>query len=258
MQKKLLMLALAMTMSSMPVVANDGDWSMEALMDLRCILEGSVEEMQTMPALQRAYLDRLLTLVDMFHNGADVNTTLPNANNTTALHNACALGYYDVVEVLLQNGANPHARAANGATPRQCVSNDKGNRISKLLAQYEKKSVSASAPSAAVGSDGMALVNNLRATSYSGAVQKLYQRRLLSVLPQIINGASVDIIIPKANGTTALHNACGLGRLDIVTWLLENGANPNARTAKGATPLQCVGTANTKAIAKLLKQYGAK
>lgn len=245
-----------MSMTATPVMS--AEWSMDALMDLRCILEGSVEAMESMPALQRTYLDRLLTLVDMFHNGADVNTTLPQANNTTALHNACALGYYDVVEVLLQNGANPHARAANGATPRQCVSNDKDNRIMNLLAQYEKKSVGATAPTAGTDSDGMALVNALRATSYTGSVQKLYQRRLLTVLPQIINGASVDTIIPKANGTTALHNACGLGRLDVVTWLLEKGANPNAKTAKGATPLQCVGTAHTKEIAKVLKQYGAK
>lgn len=249
MKKTFCVVMAALSMTTMPMV-QAAELNADALFDLRCMLEGVKEN----TSLKRVYLERLLILVDMFHNGADINATLPKANNTTALHNACALGYDDIVEFLLQHGANPHAKAANGATPRQCVSNDKGNRICNLLAKYEKKQVSV----APAGSSDFSLVENLRSTTYSAAVQKLYQKRLLSVLPQIINGADVDTVIPNANGTTALHNACGLGRLDIVKWLLEKGANPNAKTAKGATPLQCIGTANTKEIAQLLKQYGAK
>ena len=44
----------------------------------------------------------------------------------------------------------------------------------------------------------------------------------------------------------------------ITRWLLEHGANANAVTDKGATPLQCVGSDNRAAIIQALKAHGAQ
>lgn len=109
------------------------------------------------------------------------------------------------------------------------------------------------APLAHADAELDALINQLRSQKYSNAVQKLYQKRLLSVLPSISAGASVDTIIPNANGTTALHNACGLSHVEIVRWLVNNGANTKAKTAKGASVGMCVGPPNAKAINKILQ-----
>ena len=73
----------------------------------------------------------------------------------------------------------------------------------------------------------------------------------------IRNGAHVDITLPETKGNTALHYACAIGSLSITRWLLENGANPNAVTNKGATPLMCVGSDNRAAIIQALRSYGA-
>lgn len=101
--------------------------------------------------------------------------------------------------------------------------------------------------------DGLGeLVRELENRKYKTAVERLYQKRLLTVLPQIMEGAPIDNIIPQANGTTALHNACGLSHVEIVRWLVEHGADLNAKTAKGASVDDCVGGANTKEIRTIL------
>lgn len=103
--------------------------------------------------------------------------------------------------------------------------------------------------------DGLGgLVQELKHKTYKTAVDRLYQKRLLAILPQIMAGAPVDTIIPNANGTTALHNACGLSHTEIVQWLVKHGANIHAKTAKGANVDDCVGGPNAKAIRALLRQ----
>ncbi len=97
------------------------------------------------------------------------------------------------------------------------------------------------------------LIDALSRRQYTTAVEKLYQRRLLSALQAIREGADVNMIIPNANGTTALHNACGLSHTEIVRWLIAHGADLEAKTAKGATVDDCVGGTNAKPIRKLLQ-----
>lgn len=84
-----------------------------------------------------------------------------------------------------------------------------------------------------------------------------YQKHLLTLLPLIRNGAHVDITLPETKGNTALHYACAIGSLSITKWLLVHGANPNAVTNKGATPLMCVGSDNRAAIIQALRAHGA-
>lgn len=107
--------------------------------------------------------------------------------------------------------------------------------------------------------DGLGeLVRELEKKQYQTAVERLYQKRLLTVLPQIMEGAPIDSIIANANGTTALHNACGLSHVEIVQWLVDHGANLNAKTAKGASVDACVGGKNAKAIRAILNQARQK
>lgn len=86
----------------------------------------------------------------------------------------------------------------------------------------------------------------------------LYRKRLLTLLPLIRNGEKVDITLKETKGNTALHYACGIGDYDLVECLLRLGANPNAVTDKGATPMKCAGGRNVDAIRALLRRYGAQ
>ena len=90
------------------------------------------------------------------------------------------------------------------------------------------------------------------------AYSALCQKRLLMLLGLIRNGADINVTTEETKGSNALHYACSLGSLSITKWLLENGADPNAKTAKGADPITCVGSDNREAIIRLLKQYGAR
>ena len=110
-------------------------------------------------------------------------------------------------------------------------------------------------PSAA-RKDLQPMIDRLRALKCKSAESALYQRRLLALLPLIRDGANVDVTLPETKGNTALHFACALGSWSITQWLVEHGANVNAKTHRGATPLDCVGDDNAARIKKLLQDHG--
>lgn len=109
------------------------------------------------------------------------------------------------------------------------------------------------------------ILEELQQVHYTDNTAKLYQQRLLMLLPMLKQGANVNITPPVTKGNTALHYACGLCNVRLVDWLLRHGANPNARTNKGATPMQCVTLevdghstyTEYYLIRNMLMQYGA-
>ncbi len=98
------------------------------------------------------------------------------------------------------------------------------------------------------------LIQDLKHRNYPTAVERLYQKRLLTLLPRILAGESVNTTLPHENNTTALHNACGLSHVEIVQWLVDHGADLNAKTAKGASPDDCIGGAKAKEVRSILRK----
>lgn len=98
------------------------------------------------------------------------------------------------------------------------------------------------------------LIQDLSLIQYESAVEKLYRKRLINGLTSVLHGADINHVLPNANGTILLHNACGLSHVELVKWLVEHGADLNARTAKGATVDDCVGGPNAAAIRSILKK----
>lgn len=84
----------------------------------------------------RLYCNRLNTLLPYIIDGSDPNITLPVTKGNTALHYACGLGYYDLVQLLLEAGANPRIRTHRGASPADCASGPNAARIKSLLRRY--------------------------------------------------------------------------------------------------------------------------
>lgn len=97
------------------------------------------------------------------------------------------------------------------------------------------------------------LIQDLSLIQYESAVEQLYRKRLINGLTSVLHGADINHVLPNANGTILLHNACGLSHIELVKWLVEHGADLNARTAKGATVDDCVGGPNAAAIRSILK-----
>uniref|UniRef100_A0A3Q2CLC6 Protein phosphatase 1, regulatory subunit 12C n=1 Tax=Cyprinodon variegatus TaxID=28743 RepID=A0A3Q2CLC6_CYPVA len=69
-------------------------------------------------------------------------------------------------------------------------------------------------------------------------------------LPDIVNCSNAD-------GITALHQACIDGSMEIVTFLLEHGANVNQVDSEGWTPLHVASSCGYPDIAEFLLKKGA-
>ena len=101
------------------------------------------------------------------------------------------------------------------------------------------------------------LIDGLQAATMKDDSSRLYQKRLLTLLPMIRDGQDVNLTLPETKGNTALHYACGLGDYELVNTLLDMGADTSIRTAKGATALHCIGNDPGGRIKALLEGRSA-
>ena len=107
--------------------------------------------------------------------------------------------------------------------------------------------------------DGLCdIITELENTTAKSATDKLYRKRLLTLLPLIQMSGNANLTIPETKGNTALHYACGMSHQPLVEWLLAHGADTEAVTDKGATVDACVSGKNARAIANKLRQARAE
>ena len=71
----------------------------------------------------------------------------------------------------------------------------------------------------------------------------------LSANPLLINAVDHD-------GYSALHRAAYNGHIDMIIFLMSNGANPNAVTVDGWTPAHCASRWNQSKCVEMLVDYG--
>ena len=204
----------------------------------------------------------LMGLLEEIKDGASINTTTEESEGQTALHIACAMGRLEEVTWLLNHGADVNILSDIGATPLDCLPRGSYNERPIRAIMYARgaklsRSSSLSVSAAEDRSDLQPLIDRMAALRCRETTSALYQKRLLTLLPLIRDGADVDITLPETKGNTALHYACGIGSLSITRWLVEHGANVNAVTNKGVTPLDCVGSDNAQQIRALLLSRGA-
>ena len=104
--------------------------------------------------------------------------------------------------------------------------------------------------------DGLSsILREIEGTRYRSASERLYQKRLSSLLPMVMMLGNPSFTTPDYKGNTALHYACSLGHVALVRWLVDHGANLEARTEKGASIDACVGGGkNGEAIKGILQQ----
>ena len=76
-------------------------------------------------------------------------------------------------------------------------------------------------------------------------------------LREIIGSSGPNVYCSSPTRHTLLHNACALGKTEIVRLLLEKGANMNVANTSGATPLHIACFNGHTEIARLLVDHGA-
>ena len=112
-------------------------------------------------------------------------------------------------------------------------------------AAAEAAAAEAAAAAAEAAAQRAATVNSylerVNSSAPTTATGQLYQKRLQTLLPMIAEGGDVNVTTTETKGNTALHYACATGDVELVQWLIANGADINAKTEAGKSPIDCIG-----------------
>jgi ankyrin repeat protein len=186
------------------------------------------------------------TVTRLLEHGARVNT--PDKNQDTPLIEAASYGRTDVINVLLDNGANPNIKGRNGRTAL-AVAKDIGT--ADLLLSH-----GANADDLITWVFGKDAKLNAR--------QQLLLKATITGNVQTMNAAApsrVEVNQVFAEGSTFLHLSAMFGRVRMVDWLLEHGADANKANADGMTPLHAVavtpGAPQKTQVMEMLVKHGA-
>ncbi|MGB3694161.1 MAG: ankyrin repeat domain-containing protein [Spirulinaceae cyanobacterium] len=185
--------------------------------------------------IDAAEAGKIETVSEYLKKGGNPNERI---NSITALHYAAVKGNYEIVALLIENGADVNARSNESSTPLHWAMQSRNPETITLL--IEK------------GADFEAVDQRGTTPLYWAAAHGAKEATLIL----LAKGANVNA--EDKNESTALHAAARLGRTDIVKLLIENGAEVNARMTSGETPLNMALKENHQQTANLLKSYGAK
>ncbi|WP_265027666.1 ankyrin repeat domain-containing protein [Wolbachia endosymbiont (group B) of Chorthippus parallelus] len=169
------------------------------------------------------------------------NSTLGarDSENNTPLHIAADYGKENIVELLLERGADINIEGKNASTPLHYAA-DKGNfRVAKLLvergANIDTKNSNQKSPSQlAKDKNHQTIVKLLLNKALINSVQ---EGNINEVKGNLDNGAEINH--SDRNGWTPLHHATNRTSeaLGLIRLLVKEGANVNATTHDGNKPL---------------------
>jgi ankyrin repeat protein len=179
-------------------------------------------------------------------DGADINRQ--SDNGYTALMWTCSWasrpGYFDVAKYLIKAGADVNISANDGSTA--LLESAEGSKEISLMLMDNGADITARRD------DGRGIFTSTTFGILMGKVDLDFAELILS------KGADVNEAATSGDvaGWTAIHYAASNGNAELLKFLIKNGANVNAVTADGKTPLSLAGS-NTEII-ELLKAAGAR
>lgn len=196
------------------------DYSVRLSNEVTVSYHPNTKENEACVKIESAELSILLTLTYTSNTGGTATVAWHEAGNTRHLRN---------ISFTVENGA------------------DEGSRV-----QFPEEIIPYGPE---IWNDGLCdILRNIERGVYSSEADRLYQRRLTTLLPVIMVLHDASYTNPDYKGNTALHYACALGHVELVRWLVNHGANLELRTEKGAGIDACVGSRNGDTIRAILKQ----
>ena len=179
--------------------------------------------------------------------GADINRQ--SDNGYTALMWACSWayrpGYSDVAKYLIEAAADVNIRA-NDSTTAVLEAAEGSKEISLML-------LDKGADITACRDDGRGIFTSCIFGILMGKVDLDFAELLLSKGVDVNEAATSGDVA----GWAGIHYAASNGTKELIEFLIKNGADVNAKTADGKTPLSLAGSSNAE-ITEILKKAGAK
>lgn len=185
-------------------------------------------------ALHSAARDGRLDIVQaLLQKGADINQK--DENGYTALHIATFNNNLDIVQALLNKGANVDIQANNGYTALYIATFN--NNLGIVQALLEKD----------------ANVNIQKADNGYTALCVVARKGYFDIVQALLE-KDADVNIQTNGGCTALHIAAVNGRTDILKSLLPKATYPLLKDIEGNTPIDLIKDESAKAkLQKLIE-----
>ena len=206
----------------------------------------------------------------VIESGAIVDSR--DENGQTPLHYAAERGFIECMEVLLNHGADLNIIDKFGFSPFlwAVVAGQEGATARLLAMGADVYSLSANGKSALGWAANLGWSRTAETLIAHGAriLETRIWQRTLPLQEAVASGNLLTVRLlfncgedpnhGNRDGWSAIHLAAEEGHLEIVRFLLKNGANPNAVSSYSNTsPLHCAANEGHVSIVRLLLQHGA-
>lgn len=176
-------------------------------------------------ALHQACIDENLEVVEFLVNhGANVNQA--DNEGWTPLHVAASCGYMEIAEYLLKHSANIAAVNSDGDVPLDIAEDDCMETL--LRAEITKRGIDVE------------------------AAKREEEEVMLQDARQWLNAGKLEDIRHPKTGAGALHVAAAKGYIEVMRLLLQANFDPNVRDKDGWTPLHAAAHWGVEEACRLL------
>jgi ankyrin repeat protein len=179
-------------------------------------------------------------------HGADVNSK--DEDGKTPLFWAAERGHAEATNFLIANGADVNAKMSDGTTPLQAAL-DQGETATADILKAAGAGASGSSSSSSSGGISSDEADEFYEAAKDGDFTKV--KAMMARNPKFVNAREPFLSLAP------LHGACYGGQFEMVKYLIENGAEVDARSDGGSTPLVEAVAQNNVQISKYLVAHGA-